>query len=310
MPRMTAAVRCGLALVASLVLLACSSTPAPSSTSAPRSPATASSRATRGTPQRSSKPASPAASGSNTPPGSPGAASTDTASPEPTPSAAPASGGRRLTCGPADLTFRATALDGPGGDETAADPVAAALRAFLQSAGGTPSAGGAPSDGGAPDLLPVAGWHHVAQASTRALFVAAGTGQDPWVMVLLQQVAGHWAARAWGSCPVSVFLPKWIGPVTWRLDPGSPAPAPRDTKVHVLVQEQTCAGGQSPKGRLLPPAIDYEPTEIVIAFSIHMTSGSCRANPEFPVAVTLDQAIGDRQLLDGSVYPAQAPPAP
>ena len=67
--------------------------------------------------------------------------------------------------------------------------------------------------------------------------------------------------------------------------------------------------------RLLPPAITYGADSVLIVFGARplVYEGvmvSCPGNPASRVVVQLREPLGDRQLLDGGLFPPSEPVAP
>lgn len=98
----------------------------------------------------------------------------------------------------------------------------------------------------------------------------------------------------------------WTGspePATWELDDAHPSPGPTTTELHLRVFESSCSGGDDAKGRVAPPEIDYGAdtitiTAIVIAKPGAQTCPALIYDGE-PLTVTLDEPLGDRELVDG-----------
>jgi hypothetical protein len=96
-----------------------------------------------------------------------------------------------------------------------------------------------------------------------------------------------------------------VGPAQWWIDPTAGAPTPASRTIHALVLEQACASGDTPQGRVEPPAIELADTTITVTFSIrHKVDGQdCHGNPPFAVELKLPEPLGNRKLLDGSATP-------
>lgn len=157
-----------------------------------------------------------------------------------------------------------------------------------------------------PELpLPPTGWYRVADTGSDVLFVARGTALVPWLQVAVFDSGAGWALRTYGACTLSVSYPDGIGGATWSLDPGSPAPSPDSRQIRALIVETACASGKSPEGRVLDPLIVYGVDSVLIGVAVLPRPGGqdCQGNPEFPLTIVLSEPLGDRVLLDGSVFP-------
>jgi hypothetical protein len=71
-------------------------------------------------------------------------------------------------------------------------------------------------------------------------------------------------------------------------------------------------GGNLQRGRILDPIILYTEDAIVITVPVLSIKGirDCPSNPPAEITIELTEPIGDRVLLDGSVYPARRPVPP
>ncbi len=198
-----------------------------------------------------------------------------------------------LTCDGA-TRFHPALLDEPGQAETDPDPAAAALRAYLAS-----------PDGG---LAPRSGWVRVMDVVDEAQFIAPTADAGEWHYASFELREGALQIGAYGSCRPEIALGPDMSRAELRLDPAFPAPDASATTVHLLINERACSGGQSPEGRVEPPFVTETAESVIIAVLVREIPGGndCPGNPDFAVAVELAKPLGERQLLDGAVFP----PAP
>jgi hypothetical protein len=72
-----------------------------------------------------------------------------------------------------------------------------------------------------------------------------------------------------------------------------------------ILREKACASGQSPNGRIASTQVRFTTSTVTVTILVTRLPEpqDCQANPEFPVTVTLSEAVGDRQVLDGSEDP-------
>ncbi|MGI8999064.1 MAG: hypothetical protein ACR2GO_05090 [Candidatus Limnocylindria bacterium] len=93
---------------------------------------------------------------------------------------------------------------------------------------------------------------------------------------------------------------------SFRVAPGV-ALDPEMTEIGVLVTEQACNSGEDAQGRILEPEIIGGADSVTVVFAVRPRGGGqdCQSNPETPFLLTLDEPLGDRQLLDGSEDPAR-----
>ena len=109
------------------------------------------------------------------------------------------------------------------------------------------------------------------------------------------------------GCDAGTSFGAGAGRADWWVDRET-LPLPADTRlIHGFLQENACASGSSPEGRILGPTIEYRPDAIVVTFQVRHTGGvaTCPSNPPFPVTIELTEALGARSLLDGGVTPAR-----
>ena len=205
-----------------------------------------------------------------------------------------------LRCG-SEETFPAGALAGVGRAQLDNDPPAAVLRSVI-------------AEGGEPDMFPADGWHRVFSDPDTVLFVALGPGDPPWVVVEAVLGPDGWTAGGYGACKAAPVLPAGISMADFWLDPDAPAPGPDATTLHGIIVERACANGDPPTGRVRPPVVVYGEGTVTITVTVSETPGGadCPGNPSVPITIELSQPLGERTILDGSVFPPRdtsGPPA-
>ncbi|PWD51711.1 hypothetical protein C8046_14710 [Serinibacter arcticus] len=218
-----------------------------------------------------------------------------------------------LTCGggTAEDAFPASALDGqlqpsdPAGLEAALDALAA--EAGMDA---PPALQGTPASDAA--------WFVLRETADTALVAVGDWGPDgprgPEDMSLgLERVDGGWKATGWGGCRL---MPALAEPWTFWTALGAPETSPDDVELALQVVERSCTGGREPDEYLHEPVV----VETDEAVTIYWTSGyfvndppaddddlawTCPGNPSVTRTVTLGGPLGDRTVLDGSVWPAE-----
>ena len=125
----------------------------------------------------------------------------------------------------------------------------------------------------------------------------------PYADLRIEKHDGSWAPVGWGQCRIELAAEGW-GNARFVVDPKSP-PDPRSTEVTVLATENACANGGPPDGRTVRPVIlDENDRSVSIVILVESGGGAdCPSNPAFPFRVDLGAPLGDRQILDASVYP-------
>jgi hypothetical protein len=102
-------------------------------------------------------------------------------------------------------------------------------------------------------------------------------------------------------------------PARWWVDGDTLPIDPETTEIQGFIRERSCAGGQSPVGRVAEPSIEYRADAVIVTFAVLALPGEhdCGGNPALPIVVTLADPLGSRSLLDGSEDPprdATTPP--
>ncbi len=126
----------------------------------------------------------------------------------------------------------------------------------------------------------------------------------PYAYARLEMHNGKWAPVGWGQCNVELEAKGW-GNASFRIDPKAP-PDPSSDRVVVKATENACAGGAPPTGRDVQAVIlDEKANSVSVVILVEPTSGAtdCPSNPSFPFEVQLAAPLGDRRILDASVYP-------
>lgn len=143
-------------------------------------------------------------------------------------------------------------------------------------------------------------------AQTLILFGRARSdGSPPYADASFEWDDGTWIPRGWGQCRIELSAPGW-GNARITPDPAH-KPDPESATLPVLATEVACAGGQPPDGRDVRAVVLDETDESVsIVILVEPASGgqTCPSNPSFPFEVQLPSPLGDRAVLDASVYPA------
>lgn len=108
-----------------------------------------------------------------------------------------------------------------------------------------------------------------------------------------------WHLRAWTSCAPQRVLEGLGSAEVWLAAPPDPA-----SGVDLLVMELACSSGEDAEGRIevVEQAEGTSAVELLVAVRPD-GGGDCPSNPATPFTVTLDQPLGDRTVIDTSVYP-------
>jgi hypothetical protein len=152
------------------------------------------------------------------------------------------------------------------------------------------------------------GWRLLAETDDEILF---GRGAPP--RLATAAVTRNRGDR-WTLLGVSIAKPlravrAGIRASSWRPDPDFPV-APGDTRLHILLTEQTMASGRLAADRILPPEVAFEEGRLIMRCFVRPLEGYTgrSSRHETPVLVELPEPIGERELIDGAVF--WAPPEP
>jgi hypothetical protein len=217
------------------------------------------------------------------------------ASPEVTPSTIELTG--FVGCFEFDPGYTPAAIEAaPADAEKATDGPAAALRTLIE----------------AQPSLPQAGWKHVFQSSSLTIFLHPGDAQVQYWEATFE-IGGHldWEPRNWGPCSLQVTPPSGFADATWTLDPAFPLVSTA-TELHMLVRQPSCNGGAALDGHIAFHVGYGSGTVTITLFVRRLGTGptTCQGTRPTPFVVRLDAPLGARALLDGMMYPAEAPLAP
>lgn len=117
---------------------------------------------------------------------------------------------------------------------------------------------------------------------------------------------GQWTLARAGGCVPEVRHPSGARRAAWE-----PAEEvhPETTHLEVAVRERMCASGQPADDRLLSPEIELGEDAVVVTWFVEPVPGgaSCPSNPITAATLELPEPLGDRELLDGGLYPPRAP---
>lgn len=160
-----------------------------------------------------------------------------------------------------------------------------------------------------PAITPRTGWRVLKRTDDLALY---GAGEPPEIIYMaLEREDGEWAWAGQGQCKVRVWVEGGEA-AEWEIDPDAP-PMPDDRTLRVLLSELACTSGADPRPRLEEPQISYAEQSVTIALFVRYIDAApgefftCIGVPPVPTKIELDQPLGERELLDGGIYPPQKP---
>ncbi|MFW2512350.1 hypothetical protein ACNI3K_01065 [Demequina sp. SO4-13] len=109
-----------------------------------------------------------------------------------------------------------------------------------------------------------------------------------------------WYVMAGGGCSLTIDLGDLTVP-TVELDPATP-PSADTTELHLLVTEAGCNSGRPADGRIELVSHTETAAAVTVTLGIEPESGdqTCQGNPPTPFVVTLEEPLGDRDVIDGA----------
>lgn len=195
--------------------------------------------------------------------------------------------GKRLySCGRGGA-FEGASLEGPADLEDDDSALGRALRGLIRTGDG---------------VRVGEGWRIVWEKG-RTVHVAAPSldGEHPFVSALFESSGSEWDPVGWGECtPTAVVGNR--SPAIWKL---REVPSADSSELQVTLEERACSGGRELTNANTRSDVDYSETAITIIVTADPLGDGMYTCPLQPSSFTiqLNEPVGDRQLLDGSVYP-------
>ena len=153
--------------------------------------------------------------------------------------------------------------------------------------------------------LPEEGWFAVSESADRVEVLAPL--KDQYVSASFEMTGDVWKPTGWGDCLPRLQL-QGKSVLRWAFDDDSFPPDPNASKLRLMVSEAQCSSGRDIEG-LIEPAVNYEDTRIEVTLTAPPASGTqtCPGRAPTPYELTLDEPVGDREVVDPSVYPVVEP---
>lgn len=130
-----------------------------------------------------------------------------------------------------------------------------------------------------------------------------GPGRAAMSAGLERQPDGSLRMTGWGDCQLTSELPQGrslveVSAPNGGVDPGTTSPV-------VMVSEVDCTSGRDPTPFLGEPTITEEGDRVLVSLTSGTLSepANCIGNPLVPLTLSLDEPIGDRELLDSGTFP-------
>jgi hypothetical protein len=155
--------------------------------------------------------------------------------------------------------------------------------------------------------VPAEGWFVVAATSERATLLAPL--RDQFSSATFERESEGWEAQGWGDCLPGLHVPD-KSVLRWAFTKGAYPPDPAATELEVLAVETQCSSGRDIEG-LVEANVEYREDRIdVVLTAPGLRPGvgyDCQGTPATEYELVLSEPVGDREVVDLSVYPPVEP---
>lgn len=160
-------------------------------------------------------------------------------------------------------------------------------------------------------FLPDDGWIALAQDADKATVLAPYN--DRYASATFENKNGVWEPVGWGECVPRLQV--GVGDksvLRWVFSKGAYPPSPRATTLDLLVSEVECSSGREIEG-LIEAITTYDEGRIGVILTAPSLDGgegvayNCIGTAPTEYELELDEPVGDRAVVDLSVYPEVEP---
>jgi len=108
-----------------------------------------------------------------------------------------------------------------------------------------------------------------------------------------------WYGASSSRCALTVDLAGLTVPAVEFQSP----PDPTSRELRLLVTEETCNSGMDAEGRIVVVSLDETDSGVSLILGVRPRDGgqTCPSNPSTPLTVTLNEPLGEREVVDASV---------
>lgn len=124
-------------------------------------------------------------------------------------------------------------------------------------------------------------------------------------VIYLNKAGAGWKVVGWGDCRLVPALPSGLGWANLTFDGQAPDSATKEIRFEVT--ERSCSSGRDPGPFLQEPVIVETDRSVTVYWTARLPTAAqeCPGNPSAPRTIVLERPLGDRELLDGSAWPAR-----
>lgn len=158
-------------------------------------------------------------------------------------------------------------------------------------------------------MLPEEGWIVLSENDRRADLLA--TLGDQYASASFEKEGDAWKPAGWGDCLPRLELPD-NSVLEWEFTEGSYPPDDDATEIDVLASDTQCTGGRDLEG-LIESEVTYTEETVKVVLTApppsadKMQDFTCIGTAPTEYTLVLEEPIGDRKVVDISVYPAREP---
>lgn len=118
---------------------------------------------------------------------------------------------------------------------------------------------------------------------------------------VLAETDGEYTVQSWGDCTLTRSLKPGLN---WT-ELSNPSADPSSSALTVEVAETACTGGRDPSAYLQQPVVVETDTSVTVFWATtESPGGDCVGNPTVTRQLQLDNALGNRAVLNGATWPA------
>lgn len=160
-------------------------------------------------------------------------------------------------------------------------------------------------------MLPEDGWRVVSEDGRATTLLAASDGEVAFASVSFEREGKDWKPAGWGDCtPRLAVEDKSV--LRWAFDGSAYPPDPKATELTVLASDTECSSGRDLEG-LIEPEVTYGRSRIEVVLTapsletVKNSAYTCIGSAPTEYRLKLEEPVGEREVVDPSVYPAVEP---
>lgn len=157
------------------------------------------------------------------------------------------------------------------------------------------------------DIVPPHGWFVVAETRERATLLAPRG--DQFSHATFDQESEGWDVGGWGDCLPRLHVPA-KSVLRWAFTESAYPPDPGATELELLVAEAQCSSGRDIEG-LIEASVEYREDRVDVVLTAPGLEDdigyTCQGTPPTEYELVLSEPVGDREVIDLSVYPPVEP---